>query len=355
MPAKSNYLAQLQRYCSGGRGRQAQVAEAIGVSRQRINDWIAGRVQPTADQILSLLAFLARPEMKIVFDLSAFHEYFDLLENSRLRQLINTAKVTVYHTSVFLDETLRMADSDKPGVKAEFRRLWPFIRSICNGGWFKPLLFGQLPQLKSVCDEELEASEKHSNWPCIPEWQRKKVEAKITKMIETSDSLQEFIYARKVYEQNAELKQNNRKLRSGLRRKRTLLKGETFSEYYDSIAEDAGELLIHRPPGLPMPLPPLDKPEIKFAAWRRAPANFPHFTTFVRLWIYSLYDAEKNQNSRLDTNWQADAEQLCFLVDVDAMVSADLSFMKQAFEAVWQPSQKSFFTPEDFIAYLSQC
>src|SRR5580704_2844748 len=73
MPTKSNYLAQLQRYCSGGRGRQKQVAEAIGVSRQRINDWIAGRVQPTGDQILSLLAFLAKPEMKIIFDLSAFH------------------------------------------------------------------------------------------------------------------------------------------------------------------------------------------------------------------------------------------------------------------------------------------
>jgi hypothetical protein len=70
--------------------------------------------------------------------------------------------------------------------------------------------------------------------------------------------------------------------------------------------------------------------------------------------IYSLYDAEKNQNSALDRNWQSDAEQLCFLVDVDGMVSSDVGFMRDAFEALWQPSQKRFFTPEEFVAFLSQ-
>jgi len=28
--------------------------------------------------------------------------------------------------------------------------------------------------------------------------------------------------------------------------------------------------------------------------------------------------------------------------------------MKQAFEALWQPSQKRFFIPEEFVAFLSQ-
>jgi hypothetical protein len=64
----------------------------------------------------------------------------------------------------------------------------------------------------------------------------------------------------------------------------------------------------------------LDQPEAKVEAWKRGPAKFAHFTAFVGFWIYSLYDAEKNQNSPLDRNWQSDAEQLCLLVDVDAMV-----------------------------------
>ena len=64
------------------------------------------------------------------------------------------------------------------------------------------------------------------------------------------------------------------------------------------------------------------------------PRKFPHFTAFVGFFIYSLYDAEKKQNSLMDRNWPGDAERLCFLADVDAIVSSDRGFMKQAFEAL---------------------
>jgi plasmid maintenance system antidote protein VapI len=36
------------------------VARAIGVPRQRINDWLAGRVQMTGEQALGLLEFLEK-------------------------------------------------------------------------------------------------------------------------------------------------------------------------------------------------------------------------------------------------------------------------------------------------------
>jgi hypothetical protein len=109
------------------------------------------------------------------------------------------------------------------------------------------------------------------------------------------------------------------------------------------ISVDAAWLLIHRPPGSGQlqTLAALDQPEAKFDAWKRDPTKFPHFTAFVGFLIYSLYDAEKNQNSPLDRNWQGDAEQLCFLVDVDAMVSSDLRFMKGAFEALGNPARNT--------------
>jgi hypothetical protein len=75
--------------------------------------------------------------MKIIFDRSAFHgSSFDLLQRSRLLQLTKERKVFVFHTSVFLDETLRMCQ----GRKEELARQGPFLLSICNGGWFKPLV-----------------------------------------------------------------------------------------------------------------------------------------------------------------------------------------------------------------------
>ena len=106
--------------------------------------------------------------MKIIFDQSAFHDHFDLLKGSRLLQLMQDGKIVVYHTATFLDETFRMADSARPGRKDKLKRQWPFLQSICNGRWFKPLLFGQPPKLKSVCDEELDGGTKDHDWPLMP-------------------------------------------------------------------------------------------------------------------------------------------------------------------------------------------
>ena len=66
--------------------------------------------------------------MKIIFDRSASHgNRFDVLKGSRLSQLVQERKVLVYHTAVFLEETLRMARSTKQGAKDELRRQWPFL------------------------------------------------------------------------------------------------------------------------------------------------------------------------------------------------------------------------------------
>jgi hypothetical protein len=294
--------------------------------------------------------------LKVIFDRSAFHgNRFDVLKGSRLSQLVKERKILVYHTADFLDETLHMADSSRQDRKDELKRQWPFLQSICNGGWFKPLLFGQPPKLKAVCDEELDGSEKDRNWPLVRSSFRSNIEAKVNRFLGGSGPLPELDNARPIYDQNEQIKKQNKALRFGLRSKRILPKGATFPQYHKANFVDAASLLIHRPRGpnqLQIPLAALDQPEAKFDAWQKDPRKFPHFTAFVGFFIYSLYDAEENQNSPLDRNWQGDAEQLCFLVDVDAMVSSDCGFMKQAFEALWQPSQKRLFTPEELVALL---
>jgi len=293
--------------------------------------------------------------MKVIFDRSAFHDHFDLLKDSRLPQLTQESKIIVCNTLQFLDETLHTADSKRQDRKDELKRQWPFLQSICNGGYFRPLLVGQPTIYKSVCDEELDGAEKDSSWPLISAVYRSNIEAKITKFLEQSEPLPELVNARPIYDQNELIKKQNKATRFALRSKPTLQKGETFEEYHRSLFVEAASLLIHRPlDQLPIPLALLDQPEVKFDAWKRNPTKFPHFTAFVGFWIYSLYDAERNQNSALDRNWQSDAEQLCFLVDVDAMVSSERGFMKRAFEALWQPSQKRFFTPEEFVSFLSE-
>ena len=214
-------------------------------------------------------------------------------------------------------------------AREKLKQQWPFLQSICNGGWFRPLLFGQPPKLKSVFDQELDGSPKDPDWPVIPSSSRAEIEAKVSRFLEGSGTFPELINTQPIYDQIEQVKKDNKALRFKLRTEHNLPEGVTFREYHKANFLDAAQLLIHRPRGSRQlqALATLDQPEAKFDTWKRDPTKFPHFTAFVGFLIYSLYDAEKNQNSPLDRNWQGDAEQLCFLVDVDAIVSSDLGFI----------------------------
>ncbi len=60
-PKESEILmAELKIWCDERYGRRAEVAEAIGVSRQIVSDWIKGRAIPNLDNGLKLQAFLRK-------------------------------------------------------------------------------------------------------------------------------------------------------------------------------------------------------------------------------------------------------------------------------------------------------
>jgi hypothetical protein len=151
--------------------------------------------------------------------------------------------------------------------------------------------------LKSVCDDELDGGEKDSNWPLVPSSCRSDIEAKVSRFLEGSAPLPELDNARPIYDQSEQIKKQNKALRFDLRNEHTLRKGETFQEYHQSLFVEAARFLIHRPrlPG---------QRQIPLAA-----LDFSFTASAMR---------NKIRNSALDRNWQADAEQLCFLVDVDA-------------------------------------
>jgi hypothetical protein len=280
--------------------------------------------------------------MRILFDRSAFHkERFDLLQQSRLLQLTQDGKVLVFYTTVLIEETVRMIASKKEDVRSEIKRQWPFLCSICNGGYFKPLLFGQAPRLTSVCHDELNGVLKGSDGPLVAPEVRDGVQVKLNGLIEEGKPLQELDDARPIYDINWQKTQQSRAVLSGLRVKPVTGKAETFAQYYQSEAELYASRSIHHMA--------LDLPDIKLKGWRRNPQKFPHFTDFVELYTCVHYDAQRNQNARLDTNWLGDAEQLCFLEDADVIVSSDETFMKRAFEELWKPRGKRMLTPEEFV------
>jgi DNA-binding XRE family transcriptional regulator len=55
-------ISELEAWCSEKRGRQTELAKAIGVTRQAVNFWLTRRSNPTSEQTLAIVAFLENPE-----------------------------------------------------------------------------------------------------------------------------------------------------------------------------------------------------------------------------------------------------------------------------------------------------
>jgi DNA-binding transcriptional regulator YiaG len=57
-------LARAKRWCDQKYGRQAELAEALGTTRQTVNAWFTGKQSPTSEQTLALLEFLRTKRTK---------------------------------------------------------------------------------------------------------------------------------------------------------------------------------------------------------------------------------------------------------------------------------------------------
>jgi hypothetical protein len=61
MPQRTEkLLEELRRWCDAEHGRRVLVARKMGVERQVVTNWLAGRQQLTGEQALALLEFLKR-------------------------------------------------------------------------------------------------------------------------------------------------------------------------------------------------------------------------------------------------------------------------------------------------------
>ena len=59
-PELEKLLNELRAWCAEERGRQAQIAGLLEVSRGLVNDWLTGRREPGTNEYLTLRAFLKR-------------------------------------------------------------------------------------------------------------------------------------------------------------------------------------------------------------------------------------------------------------------------------------------------------
>jgi hypothetical protein len=291
--------------------------------------------------------------MRVIFDRSSFHgERFNALVQSPLRHLVRLNRVRVFHTQVFLDETL--ATFGRTGPSGAWREHLAFVLEICNGGifhdkdviWHRELVEGRGIHARYLLSER---RNRHGS--------QKKIVRRLTDVAESGNLRDEWAETQAERDEAHSKKMNQKKTARAIRDdisgalRDSRIKDGQLSETEFKHSREGAFVLAGR-----SLMKLVDKRRHATLAdqWEASPSSYPYFTAFVEGTVYWLHYAAVEHNKRLDDNAQADYEQLAYLTWADVIVSDDTRFMRDAFNEIWKPRGKRLETSESFVALLQR-
>lgn len=268
-----------------------------------------------------------------------------------MRRLTADNRVVVYHTPIFLDETISQYGSARKN--GEWRRHLKFAIDTCNGGLYL--------SRAEIWHEELAAGRGRSARYLFPSrptrcYRRSQQGWKDQLLVVAeTDDLSEEWKASAAEREDTNQKKNNQKaifrtvrqeVAQAIRDRRVVgaLAQPSYSQYRRSEFMRMGRLLMDL----------IDDRRAGSLAdmWARDSDNFPFYSAFVEGVVYSAFYAAVQHNEPLDRNSQADFEQLAYLTWADMFISDDQRFLRCAFEAIWKPRGKRLLTADEFAALL---
>lgn len=285
------------------------------------------------------------PKLTVVFDRSAFHgARFDLISNSPLRSLVTRNVVRVHHTYTFLEETLSLYVREKN--REELRRQLPFLLGICNGGWLR--------DRQDIWEREIVWNRGPMAAVFLSQKERRQREQQMHEGAFSSarwnilDALPQKDIERQKSERLRQIHVQARNDVAGQLRLRPWIKtneAPTAVQFIERELVRWGEQIICRYVGKRGRWRYVD-------LWRASPQRYPFFKSSMEGQIFAFWHAMVEQNKPIDGNAHVDVEMLCALNKADAIISADTKFLKDAFDALWRPRGKLFFSPEAFCNFL---
>jgi len=290
--------------------------------------------------------------LRVIFDRSSFHgERFVALAESPLRRLARTNRISVFHTPVFIEETVATSASKKPEAKSWQQHL-KFLVEICNGGiflgkeeiWFDELIAGRGRYARYLMPKR--KSRRYNSEARLLETLAEKAES--------GDMSEELEGTKKEREVTERKKDNQRAIAADMRKivinaiKAKQVKG-ALGEYPFSHMRDSEFLRMGT---AMMGVVDERRSGALAATWARDPMRYPFYSSFIEGVLYAGYYAATKHNEPLDRNAQNDYEQLAYLNWADVVVSNDETFFRQAFEDIWLPRGKRIETAETFVQLL---
>ena len=291
--------------------------------------------------------------LRVIFDRSAFHgARFRELRNSRLKDLCRSGRIKVFHTLIFLDETLATYGSGKSANA--WRDHLQFALDVCNGGIFR--------ETEDIWREELVAGRSTFAWPLLPERPNKKyisrpeLVGQLREAATTGDFSQQWsdTAAGRLVNRQRRLSQRGilvetRKNVADVRRELGItgsLTDYSFRQFRNSYFVPLGKGLMYLV-GARRTAPIADQ-------WARWPQRFPFYSAYIEGIVYTIYHATCRPNEGIDRNAQIDFELLAYLTWADIVVSNDERFFAQVFKAIWKPRGKRLMTAESFANFVNR-
>ena len=284
--------------------------------------------------------------LRVVFDTNAFTpSNFDLLDQSPLRNLCKSGRITPIYGHVFLEETFRAYGVENK--RQDLTKRWlPFIAEtvdrFCDDFiniWHKELVqgHGQKTNIFMSPRDQNRLLENIQNIPLDGSWRawhaskdaRDVEKTKRDAQRETSKVIrQEIGEWRKVVNYNPHI--------HGV---------SNLPRYFEGEIEHAGKLFLNALVSCKYPCAVANR-------WARAKSRYPYFTAFVINMLYIAHHAMTKQNDKIDLNAQADLDLMTHLLHADALVSNETGFLLQGFDDLWRPRGKVIFTSPQFVDFL---
>ena len=294
------------------------------------------------------------PPLRIIFDRSAFHgSRYRLLKNSHLRALCGRGRIKVFHTPIFLTETLASYGAGESA--AAWREHLKFALDICNGGIFRATT--------DIWREELVAGRGTLAGHLILERRNKKFNytrpelmAMLREVAVTGDFEEQWSDTEAARVEDRRKLLNQRRILVDARQNAADVKKElgitgslsdySFEQFHAFFFERLGKGMMDLV-GARRTGPLADQ-------WKTCPQRYPFYTAFIEGIVYTFYHATCKPNERIDTNAQIDFELLAFLTWTDIVVSNDEKFFAQVFEQIWKPRNKRLMTAERFTEFVNR-
>lgn len=289
--------------------------------------------------------------MRVIFDRSAFHgDSFTALVSSPLRKLVAAGRVSVYHTQVFLDETITAYGS--PRATDDWKAHLAFAIEVCSGIyldkeeiWRNELVRGQGPRARHLIPNK--PTKDYDSLPRLLD--------RLRRVSESGDLRKEWLESAAEREEAQTKRNNQRGTARGIRVEvADSLKAGGFTgklrDYPFSELKKTGFIRVGK---MLMSLVDSRRSETLACQWARCPTRFPYYSAFIEGLVYSIYYAGFEQNEPIDRNAQADFEQLAYLLWADVVVSNDERFFRSAFDTLWKPRGKRLESAQSFAALLT--